>query len=62
MSSYLRNTTLGNIDGDEIVGITDFLDLLAAWGACADACCLEDLDADTFVGITDFLILLGNWG
>ena len=52
---------LGDIDGDEIVGITDFLDLLAAWGACADACCLEDLDSDTFVGIIDFLLLLGNW-
>jgi len=52
---------LGDIDGDEIVGINDFLDLLAAWGACADACCLEDLNADTFVGINDFLLLLGNW-
>ena len=37
---------LGDIDGDEVVGINDFLDLLAAWGACADACCLEDLDSE----------------
>ncbi len=24
----------GDVDGDGMVGITDFLDLLAAWGAC----------------------------
>ena len=53
---------IGDLDGDAAVGITDFLALLAAWGQCAEACCLEDLDNDSFVGITDFLILLGNWG
>jgi len=53
---------LGDLGGDGIVGITDFLGLLAAWGPCQDACCLADLDLDGLVGITDFLILLGNWG
>ena len=53
---------LGDIDGDGVVGIIDFLALLAAWGACAGECCLEDLDNDTVVGPADFQILLGNWG
>jgi len=44
-----------------VVGVNDFLDLLAAWGACTETCCLADLDLDGNVGITDFLILLGNW-
>ena len=52
---------LGDIDGDEIVGIIDFLALLAAWGPCAEECCLADLDSNTFVGIADFLLLLSNW-
>ena len=53
---------LGDIDGDGVVGIVDFLALLADWGACTQTCCLADLDLDSNVGITDFLILLGAWG
>jgi len=52
----------GDINGDGVVGIADFLDLLAAWGACIEDCCLADLDLDGDVGITDFLLLLANWG
>ncbi len=55
---------VGDLDGDGLVGITDFLTLLAAWGPCAAPCppsCPADLDGDCLVGITDFLILLGNW-
>jgi hypothetical protein len=56
---------LGDLDGDGVVGITDLLLLLAAWGPCPDPCppsCLGDLNADCAVGITDLLILLANWG
>ena len=54
----------GDLDGDGIVGINDFLLLLAAWGPCPDPCppsCAADLDGDCSVGITDFLMLLANW-
>ncbi len=53
---------LGDIDGDGIVGIVDFLSLLANWGPCEPGCCLADLDIDGDVGIIDFMLLLGNWG
>ncbi len=56
---------LGDLDGDGIVGILDFLDLLAAWGPCPGPCppsCPADLDGDCSVGIIDFLTLLANWG
>ena len=53
---------LGDIDGDGIVGIVDFLALLGDWGSCVEQCCLSDLDLDEDVSITDFLLLLGNWG
>ncbi len=52
----------GDTNGDGVVGINDFLDLLADWGPCEPGCCLADLDIDGDVGIADFLILLGNWG
>ena len=52
----------GDLDGDGIVGIADFLLLLAAWGTCTEECCLADLDFDGEVGVTDFLLLLANWG
>ena len=54
---------LGDLDGDGIVAIVDFLALLDAWGTCpADpAQCPADLDGDGAVGITDLLMLLANW-
>ena len=56
-------TTLGDLDGDGLVGINDFLLLLAAWGPCPTppAICPADLDNDGMVGINDFLILLALW-
>ena len=55
----------GDVTGDGIVGINDFLIVLGNWGPCPDPCpptCAADLDDDCQVGINDFLILLGNWG
>ena len=51
---------LGDLDGDGVVGIVDFLELLAVWGPCP-APCIADLDGDGMVGIVDFLALLANW-
>ncbi len=56
---------VGDLDGDCIVGISDFLGLLANWGPCPAPCppaCPADLDGDCEVGISDFLLLLANWG
>ncbi len=54
---------LGDLDGDGVVGITDFLMLLGEWGPCADCgSCSADLVGDCNVGITDLLALLSNWG
>jgi hypothetical protein len=49
-----------DLDVDGEVGIVDFLDLLAQWGAMPAG--PPDFDGDGTVGITDFLALLGNWG
>lgn len=49
----------GDLDGDGVVGVSDLLQLLGAWGACD---CPEDLDDDGFVGVSDLLTLLANWG
>ena len=57
-------TVLGDLDGDGIVGINDFLILVAGWGPCADPCppfCLGDIDENCDVGINAFLLLLANW-
>ncbi len=50
----------GDVDGDGVVGIQDFLDLLAAWGPNPGH--PADLDGDGVVGILDFLALLAAWG
>ncbi len=49
-----------DIDGDGLVGITDLLDLLAAWGPNPGH--PADFDGNGQVGITDLLALLANWG
>jgi hypothetical protein len=49
-----------DLDGDSVVGITDFLILLAQWGTNPGG--PPDFNGDLTVGITDFLELLANWG
>ncbi|MHC4081150.1 MAG: hypothetical protein ACYS15_02995 [Planctomycetota bacterium] len=54
----------GDLDGDGVVGINDFLLLLAAWGPCPEPCppsCPADLDGDCVVSINDFLLMLAYW-
>jgi photosystem II stability/assembly factor-like uncharacterized protein len=55
---------LGDLNGDGVVNVQDFLMLLSAWGPCPEppAPCPADLDGDGTVGILDFLLLLANWG
>jgi hypothetical protein len=50
-----------DLDGDNAVGVTDMLDLLAAWGTDPGGC-PPDLDGDGSVAVTDFLQLLASWG
>lgn len=50
----------GDTNGDCAVGITDLLDLLAAWGPNPGN--PADLDGDGIVGIGDFLDMLALWG
>jgi probable HAF family extracellular repeat protein len=57
------NQPPGDLDHDCMVGIHDFLMLLAAWGPCPPSgACPADLDGDGAVGITDFLMMLRHWG
>lgn len=50
----------GDVDGDCLVGIGDFLMLIGTWGPCTVPC-PADLDGSGDVGIVDFLMLLGYW-
>ena len=49
-----------DLNGDQIVGITDLLSLLTSWGT--DPGGPPDFDGDGNVGITDLIELLANWG
>jgi len=53
-------TCRSDIDGDGEVGVADFLDILAAWGAAGSSA--ADIDGDGLVGVGDFLQLLSDWG
>jgi hypothetical protein len=52
---------IADIDNSGDVGVTDFLELLAAWGP-QPLGHPADIDHDGSVGVTDFLKLLSRWG
>ncbi len=60
VQAVLQPPCPADLDGDNEVGIIDFLDLLAAWGPNPGH--PADLDGDDVVGINDFLALLAAWG
>ncbi|MHC4083082.1 MAG: dockerin type I domain-containing protein [Planctomycetota bacterium] len=51
---------LSDINGDGVVDVVDFLELLAVWGPCPG--CPADINRDGEVNVVDFLILLADWG
>jgi subtilisin family serine protease len=54
---------LADLDGDGVVGVLDFLQLLQSWGSCPSGPgCPGDIDRDGQVGVSDFLLLLASWG
>jgi hypothetical protein len=56
----LRISCEADINTDGIVGINDFLELLAGWGPNPGH--PADIDLDGNVDISDFLLLLARWG
>ena len=51
----------GDLDGDNIVGVSDTLDMLANFG-CIGANCTGDIDGDNIVSVSDILQLLSAFG
>ncbi|MBC8309354.1 MAG: hypothetical protein ISR75_06375 [Phycisphaerales bacterium] len=49
-----------DIDGDGIIGTTDLLAMIGAWGPCSG--CPEDIDNSGTVDTSDLLSLIGVWG
>jgi len=49
-----------DINGDNAVGFTDLIAVLASWGACPG--CPEDIDGDGAVGFADLVAILSHWG
>ena len=49
----------GDVDGDGIVGVTDLLAIIGAWGPCSG--CGEDLNNDGTVNVNDLLDVIANW-
>jgi hypothetical protein len=55
--------TVGDLNGDGVVNVSDLLILLGAWGDCPQGRdCPADLNGDGTVNVSDLLILLANWG
>ena len=49
----------GNLNGDNVVDITDLFVVLNNWGAAGG---VADINGDNVVDITDLFVVLNNWG
>jgi len=52
----------GDVDGNGVADVFDLLELLSAWGSCAEPACPADLTGDGAVNVFDLLELLASWG
>lgn len=57
---YSANLCPADVNGDDVVGISDLLAVLGSWGSTEGG--PEDINNDGLVGITDLLVLLAAWG
>ncbi|MBT8207905.1 MAG: hypothetical protein KJO18_06505 [Acidimicrobiia bacterium] len=60
---FVANDTsacVADLDGNGVVDVLDFLEVLSAWGACEG--CNADINGDDFVDVTDLLAVLAGWG
>ena len=48
-----------DLDGDGLVGTTDLLELLSAWGSTSGP---ADINSDGAVDVNDLLLLMAAWG
>jgi hypothetical protein len=52
--------TLGDVNCDGVVNITDILSIISSWGDCP-AVCNEDIVPDGTINVSDLLQVIGNW-
>lgn len=62
ISSLVCETCLGDIDGDQGVGLSDLGIVLAEYATCFGPTCLGDLDDDDDVDLSDLGIILAEFG
>ncbi len=56
-------THIGDVNGDGMVGVSDLLAVIAAWGPCADLNdCPADVTYDGLVNVSDLLLVIASWG
>ena len=60
--AWVLQEFVGDLDGDNLVGFSDFLILSANFGQTVESTDDGDLDEDGTVGFADFLLLSANFG
>jgi len=62
LAAEARAACPGDANGDGVVNVTDFLLVLANWGAGPFEPPGADTNGDGVVNVTDFLLVLAGWG
>ena len=50
----------GDVNGDNMVNVSDLLEVIANWGYCHE--CPADTNNDSEIDVTDLLLIVGEWG
>ena len=49
-----------DINGDDVVNISDLLEIISSWGLCSG--CDADINDDGTVNVSDLLMVIDAWG
>ena len=55
-----RPTCPADLNNDDVVDVSDLLEVLSEWGACG--ACPADINGDGLVAVGDLLAVLDAWG
>ncbi len=60
-AAFHQEPLLGDFNCDGIIGISDLLVIIGAWGECVKGQACPDINNDGEVNVTDLLYVIANW-
>ena len=56
----MNDSAEGRLNGDDVVNVSDLLEIISSWGLCSG--CDADINDDGTVNVSDLLMVIDAWG